>query len=99
MIAMLRQLSTRDQNDTEINNYRLPYGLQQRAKPIPHTQLQKAPKWQCKTMQTRKLAALFMYKKWTKNKYVTHKQTTTTELQAPYLNVHNILNVYSYWNW
>ena len=24
-----------------------------------------------------------MYKKWTKNKYVTHKQTTTTELQAP----------------
>ena len=42
MIAMLRQLSTRDQNDTDINNYRLPYGLQQRAKPIPHTQLQKA---------------------------------------------------------
>ena len=27
--------------------------------------------------------ALYMYKKWTKNKYVTHKQTTTTELQAP----------------
>ena len=24
-----RQLSTRDQNDTEIINYRLPYGLQQ----------------------------------------------------------------------
>ena len=23
-----------------------------------------------------------MYKKWTKNKYVTHKQTTTTEFQA-----------------
>ena len=32
MIAMLRQLSTRDQNDTEINNYRSPYGLQQREK-------------------------------------------------------------------
>ena len=32
MITMLRQLSTRDQNDTEINNYRSPYGLQQRAK-------------------------------------------------------------------
>ena len=26
-----------------------------------------------------------MYKKLTKNKYVTHKQTTTTELQAPNL--------------
>ena len=38
MIAMLRQLSTRDQYDTDINNYRLPYDLQQRAKPIPHTQ-------------------------------------------------------------
>ena len=26
----MRQLSTRDQNDTEINNYRSPYDLQQR---------------------------------------------------------------------
>ena len=34
MIAMLRQLSTRDQYDTEINNYRSPNDLQQRAKPI-----------------------------------------------------------------
>ena len=27
-----------------------------------------------------------MYKNGTKNKYATHKQTTTTELQAPDLN-------------
>ena len=32
----------RDQNDTDINNYRSPYGLQQRAKTITHNQLQKA---------------------------------------------------------
>ena len=25
-------------NGTEINNYKSPYGLQQRAKPIPHSQ-------------------------------------------------------------
>ena len=31
----MRQLSTKDQNDTDINNYRSPYGLQQWAKPIP----------------------------------------------------------------
>ena len=30
----MRQLSTRDQNDTEINNYRSLHGLQQWAKPI-----------------------------------------------------------------
>ena len=47
----MRQLSTRNQNDTEINNFRLPYGLQQLAKPITHSQLRKAPKWQCKKMK------------------------------------------------
>ena len=31
----MRQLSTWDQNDTEINNYRLLYDLQQWAKPLP----------------------------------------------------------------
>ena len=30
----MRQLSTKDQNDTDINNYRSPYGLQQWTKPI-----------------------------------------------------------------
>ena len=30
----MRQLSTKDQNDTDINNYRSPYGLQQWAKPM-----------------------------------------------------------------
>ena len=35
----MRQLSTRDQNDTDINNYRSPYGLQKWAKPIPRSQL------------------------------------------------------------
>ena len=38
----------------------------------------------CKTIQTRKLTILkFMYKKSTKNKYVTQQQTTITKLQAP----------------
>ena len=35
----IRQLSTRVQNDTVIINYRSPYGLQQWAKSIPHSQL------------------------------------------------------------
>ena len=35
----MRQLSTKDQNDTDIDNYRSPYGLQKWAKPIPHSQL------------------------------------------------------------
>ena len=35
----MRQLSTRDQNDTDINSYRSTYDLQQWAKPIPHSQL------------------------------------------------------------
>ena len=34
----IQQLS-KDQNETVINNYRSPYGLQQWAKPIPHSQL------------------------------------------------------------
>ena len=33
----MRQLSTKDQNETDINNYRSVYGLQQWAKPIPHS--------------------------------------------------------------
>ena len=59
----MRQLSTRNQNDTDINNCRWPYGTvfnNDWAKPIPHSQLQKAPIRQCKTIQTRKLSALFM---------------------------------------
>ena len=35
----MRQLSTKDQNDTDINNYRSPYGLQQWAKLIPQSEL------------------------------------------------------------
>ena len=35
----MRQLSTRDQNYTEIYTYRSSYGLQQWAKPILHSQL------------------------------------------------------------
>ena len=37
----------------------------------------------CKTIQMRKLTALFVYEKWMKNIYVTYQKTTTTELQAP----------------
>ena len=29
VLLPMRQLSTKDQNDTDINNYRSPYGLQQ----------------------------------------------------------------------
>ena len=32
----MRQLSTSEQNDTDINNYKSPYSIQQFAKPIPH---------------------------------------------------------------
>ena len=35
----MRRLSTRDQNDTDINNYSSPYSLQQWAKPLLHSQL------------------------------------------------------------
>ena len=35
----MRQLSTKDKNDTDMHSYRSPYGLQQWAKPIPHSQL------------------------------------------------------------
>ena len=78
MIADEKTLHTRP-NYTEINNYRSPYGLQQWAKHIPYIQLQKALKWQCKSIQTKKLGLIYV-QKMNENKYVTHKQTTTTEL-------------------
>ena len=53
----MRQLTTRDQSDTKINNYRSPYGLQQWVKAIPHSWLPKAPNEDFKTIQLRKLTA------------------------------------------
>ena len=61
----MSQLSTRDQNDTEINNYRSPYGFNNEQSPYRIVSYN--------SYKTRKLTALFIYKKkWTKNKYVTH---------------------------
>ena len=41
--------------------------------------------------------ALNMNKKWTINKYVAHKQTTTTELQAPYFRHMGPAQTYRMW--
>ena len=76
----MRQLFTRDQMTQKlttighhINNEQSPYHI---------VRYKRATKWQCKTIHTRKRAAWFIYKKWMKNKYVTHEQKTTTKLQA-----------------
>ena len=46
-----------------------------------------------KQFKWKKTTALFMHKIWTNNKYVTHKQTTTTDLQAFDLKLRNFLYV------